>query len=295
MAEGRMLKKKVSVDCRWADLANDTHRLLFIVGIAHLDIEGRISGDPREFKAAVGPMLGHITKEVVLEFFEDAGKLGLIQRYQANGRWVVQYPGFRKNQTLRADKEAPSRYPPPPSDVPSPECNSGTTPGELPEDSGTTPAKGKIREDKLNEGNIKEEGEPESSPPADGKAARRSPPFTANDLGKIWNEKAHTILSRVTLPLGDSRAKKIKPFIKAHQDMTYWQALFKKVGNVPFLRGVNDRGWRANFDFVIKNHQEILEGKYDGNQDSRAEGTGPGRIPRGYDQRPDHHVIEVPD
>ena len=36
MAEGRLLKKKISVDVRWADLQNDTHRLLFTVGIAHL-------------------------------------------------------------------------------------------------------------------------------------------------------------------------------------------------------------------------------------------------------------------
>ena len=57
-----MLKKKISLDVRWADLQNDTHRLLFTVGIAHLDIDGRISGDPREFKAAVVPMLDYITQ-----------------------------------------------------------------------------------------------------------------------------------------------------------------------------------------------------------------------------------------
>jgi hypothetical protein len=114
MAEGRMLKKKISLDVRWADLKNDTHRLLFTVGIAHLDIDGRISGDPREFKAAVAPMLDHITREVVSAFFQEAERLGLIWRYQVDGRWVVQHPGFKKNQTLRADKEAKSQYPPPP-------------------------------------------------------------------------------------------------------------------------------------------------------------------------------------
>jgi hypothetical protein len=54
MAEGRILKKKISLDVRWADLQNDTHRLLFTVGIAHLDIDGRIPGDPREFALKVG-------------------------------------------------------------------------------------------------------------------------------------------------------------------------------------------------------------------------------------------------
>ena len=73
-----MLKKKISLDVRWADLQNDTHRLLFTVGIAHLDIDGRISGDPREFKAAVVPMLDYVAREEVLfAFFQDADRLGL--------------------------------------------------------------------------------------------------------------------------------------------------------------------------------------------------------------------------
>ncbi len=53
-----MLKKKISLDVRWADL--QTTRIAFCSpwGIAHLDIDGRISGDPREFKAAGGAHAG---------------------------------------------------------------------------------------------------------------------------------------------------------------------------------------------------------------------------------------------
>jgi hypothetical protein len=154
MAEGRMLKNKISIDVKVADLADDAHRICFTWGISHLDIAGRISGDPREFKAKVIPMLDHITRDKVLDFFEDAVNLGLIERYQADGKWVVQYPGFGKNQSLRDNKEAPSCYPPPPDswskqeEVPD---DSGSSPGVVLDKGWTTPLEGKGREEKRRE------------------------------------------------------------------------------------------------------------------------------------------------
>ncbi|MBM4274849.1 MAG: hypothetical protein FJ134_10395 [Deltaproteobacteria bacterium] len=136
MAEGRMLKKKISLNEAVADLADDTYRLLFTWGIAHLDVEGRISGHLRSFKGLVAPLLDHVTPKVVHEFFQDAERLGLIRRYQVDGRWVVQYPAFKKNQTLRPDKEAKSQFPPPSDFTPGPE-KAGA--GELPDSSGSSP------------------------------------------------------------------------------------------------------------------------------------------------------------
>jgi hypothetical protein len=81
MAEGRMLKKKISPNEAVADLSDDSHRLLFTWGIPHLDVEGRITGSPRGFKAMVAPLLEHITPEVVLAFFKDAESKGLIQNW----------------------------------------------------------------------------------------------------------------------------------------------------------------------------------------------------------------------
>jgi len=141
MAEGRMLKKKISLNDNLADLDNDTHRLLFTWGLAHLDIEGRITGNPRVFKAAVAPLLDHLTSEKISKFFKDAYSKGLIIHYEINNEWWIQYPKFKENQNLRNSREAPSRIPPPPED-------SGTTPGELQEDSGITPAEEKGSKEK---------------------------------------------------------------------------------------------------------------------------------------------------
>ena len=152
MADGRMVKRKISTDVRFADLANDTHRLLFTVGIAHLDIEGRISGDPREFKAIVAPMLDHITQETVLKFFEDASGIGLIHRYCGGDQWVIQYPGFKKNQILRPDREAQSKFPPPTfvsNEGQTDPITLRKTPGGLQEDCGSTPPQIKTKEVKL--------------------------------------------------------------------------------------------------------------------------------------------------
>jgi hypothetical protein len=116
MADGRMLKKKISLNEAVADLANDAHRVLFTWGIAHLDVEGRITGSPRGFKAMMAPLLSLITPETVLAFFQDAESLGLIQRYEVEGEWHVQYPKFAHNQNLTRSREAASKRPPPSAD-----------------------------------------------------------------------------------------------------------------------------------------------------------------------------------
>jgi hypothetical protein len=50
-----------------------------------------------------------------------------------------------------------------------------------------------------------------------------------------------------------------------------WSNVLSKVEASQFLRGENDRGWRADFDFVLSeaNFTKITEGKYDRRQ------TGP--------------------
>ncbi len=155
MAEGRMLKKKISLNEALADLANDSHRVLFTWGIAHLDVAGRITGSPRGFKAMVAPLLDHITPETVEAFFQDAESLGLIQRYQVDGEWHVQYPKFAHNQNLTKSREAASKRPAPPSDYrPLPQLaeDSVSSQKELNEPSLSTQLEVKGREGKGREG-----------------------------------------------------------------------------------------------------------------------------------------------
>lgn len=62
------------------------------------------------------------------------------------------------------------------------------------------------------------------------------------------------------------RKKAVSARFKTYGDITSFQALFEKAESSSFLKGNNDRNWRADFDWLMKptNMAKVLEGKYDG-------------------------------
>lgn len=53
-------------------------------------------------------------------------------------------------------------------------------------------------------------------------------------------------------------------------DLATFKKVFKKVEASDFCRGENDRGWKADFDWLIRNDEnmlKVLEGKYDNRSD----------------------------
>jgi hypothetical protein len=101
-----------------------------------------------------------------------------------------------------------------------------------------------------------EEGEGEAAPP---------PSIAPPEVKNLYDR---TCLS---LPkwkaITDSRADKLRVRIKEHPDIQWWADLFRKAEATPFCKGVNDRGWKANLDWLIENDSnalKVLEGKYDG-------------------------------
>ena len=48
------------------------------------------------------------------------------------------------------------------------------------------------------------------------------------------------------------------------QSLDWWKGFFEMVKERPFLLGNNNRGWKADFDFLTKQDKflAILEGKY---------------------------------
>lgn len=173
MAEGRMLKKKISLNEALANLDNDTHRLLFTWAIPHLDVEGRITGSPRVFKATVAPLLDHLTPNIIDGFFQDAHTKGLITYYEINGEFWVEYPKFSENQNIKKDREAPSKIPPSPENSRELQSN--------PELSTEV----KRREEKLREG---KERTPSPPPKKPSKKIKTPIPenFTVSDRVKEW-------------------------------------------------------------------------------------------------------------
>ena len=76
-----------------------------------------------------------------------------------------------------------------------------------------------------------------------------------------------TSLSRVK-SLTDKREKAIKNIIKKHS-LEEIKTVFENTQASDFLTGNNDRGWKADIDFILREDKfvNILEGKYNAKQD----------------------------
>ena len=129
MAEARLLRKKASRDERLAQLT-DRSALLFVLSIPHLDVEGRMIGLPETVRGIVVPAFARARPEdwtdllvagYIFEWTSTVARDGridpLVLWYATGGESVLAFRGFAKNQTVRRDREAPSRLPAPPPEL----------------------------------------------------------------------------------------------------------------------------------------------------------------------------------
>lgn len=159
MPRGRFLSRDVSTSERLANLRSDFARLLWTWCIPHADCDGRLPGSSRVLRAAVVPMLD-VSNEDVSEAVADLVRCRLAVLYDSGGTRALQILKFADHQTgMRPDREAPSKYGPPPdllrtSSGPTPD-NSGpcstTENDSTPEDSGPTPEDSREGPPKLSE------------------------------------------------------------------------------------------------------------------------------------------------
>lgn len=63
------------------------------------------------------------------------------------------------------------------------------------------------------------------------------------------------------LEMTERRKKAIRAFLKDRTEADLFQ-LFNMAQQSEFLTGKNDSGWRADFDWILKNYVKILEGNY---------------------------------
>jgi hypothetical protein len=99
--------------------------------------------------------------------------------------------------------------------------------------------------------------------------SKDSPPvgepfLTIDEIVDAWNDLAARCgLVRVA-KLTDERRRKARLRAKRFS-IDEWALVLRKIEQSPFLRGASDRGWRADFDFILSegNFVKILEGKYD--------------------------------
>ena len=112
MAKGRFISKEISLDEKVDSLSNDTARLLFTWMIPHLDVEGRIYGDPQVFRSIVAPRRNY-SNNTIAKYLAEFESKSLIERYTIDGHAYISVSNFSKHQLgLRKDKESQSRIPP---------------------------------------------------------------------------------------------------------------------------------------------------------------------------------------
>lgn len=94
----------------------------------------------------------------------------------------------------------------------------------------------------------------------------------ASDVAEItqaisdWNELAAECGLAACQKITDNRRTRIRARLKDVGGLAGWQAALSKIRESPFLRGVSDRGWKADFDWLLSesNFVKVMEGKYDG-------------------------------
>lgn len=82
-------------------------------------------------------------------------------------------------------------------------------------------------------------------------------------LAELWN-KHRGKLPEVRGASG-TRKRQAESRWREKPDPDYWREVIVRIVTSPFCSGENDRGWRADFDFLIKpeTQHRVREGKYD--------------------------------
>jgi len=102
----------------------------------------------------------------------------------------------------------------------------------------------------------------------DGVSMINGPSPSPQEIVELWNSTCGLAGLPKVIRLTKQRSGNISRRIREYgSDPVFWEGLFQKIIQTPFLMGNNDRGWRADMDFVFGNDtniSKILEGKYEG-------------------------------
>lgn len=108
------------------------------------------------------------------------------------------------------------------------------------------------------------------------KESKEEKKYPYQDIVALWNDICGGSLPRVKA-LNDNRRQKIKCRLDEwSKDSSEWmvkaQELFERVIASDFLRGNNNTGWAATFDWLFENSKnwvKVIEGNYDNNRGAK--------------------------
>jgi hypothetical protein len=145
MAQRRMISKSISTSTKLAEVGTFS-KLLFTWLVPHCDDYGHMDGAARLVKGIVVPLCDEGINDVE-NSLKELEKIGLIRRYEVDGRQYLEVGKWEKHQTLKVDRPLNIRYPLPP-DWKKMDSKRNTEGSKR---------KSKLREDKISEVKLREE------------------------------------------------------------------------------------------------------------------------------------------
>mgnify|MGYP000920879898 CR=1 FL=1 len=84
-----------------------------------------------------------------------------------------------------------------------------------------------------------------------------------SEIMDLYNQHCQQLPQAIKLT--DSRRRAIRARWRTCSDLAAWAEYFQRAAASDFLRGQNDRGWRADFDWLLSeaNGVKVMEGRYD--------------------------------
>ena len=232
----RSIKPEFFQDEDLAKLAPDV-RLVFVGLWCHADREGRLEDRPGRLKVQIAPYDGTDMEKALAAL----ARAGFITRYSVHSRSYIQVRTFLKHQRPHKT-EQPSALPP---------WENGGTTVVTPLSNGSTTVEERSG---MEEGKEKEEGKGKEAE----ETLTESCPQERTDLppfAVIWNEEVAGSPLKTVRVWSTGRARALKARLVEEGDLGVWRNAIKHLVASPFHRGVNDRGWIADVDFLLQASQ----------------------------------------
>ena len=84
-----------------------------------------------------------------------------------------------------------------------------------------------------------------------------APTNKVEQIASYWNQMAGQFHLTKIKVLNPQRRKKVSTALKQVGDLTQWEKIIKEVPQDNFRLGDNDRGWKANFDWLFRNNNYL--------------------------------------
>ncbi len=213
VASGRMLRACISESDQVANLTDDTTRLIFLFVLAHADVGGRYSANPRIIKGKVLPLL-EVSLDKVMDALLNLDDNELVYLYEADNKPYLAFPGWERHQKVRKDRES-HKYPPPSETFPklyaehSPPHAQTTArrwPGGLPDDDSTKVSSSQDQ--------FQTQDKEKNKEGADTPVGSSRPASVVDELLKIFNKRRGKLPEAVKL--NQKRIDGLTSLIKEH-------------------------------------------------------------------------------